>query len=100
MIFGAVILVIGGVNSLNYIHARFCDDKYKLHYQKVMQTVLGLVVLDSDIYLFDLIITNILHNYQFCSEYKRVIGQGDRHYDNDMLLAWRPPWWYITMIVP
>ncbi len=30
-------------------------------------------------YLFDHIITNILHNYQFCSEYKRVIGQGDPH---------------------
>ncbi len=29
---------------------------------------------DSDIYLFDHIITNILHNYQFCLEYKRVIG--------------------------
>ncbi len=39
---------------------------------------------DSDIYLFDHIITNILHNYQFCSEYKRVIGLEDRHYDNDM----------------
>ncbi len=34
---------------------------------------------DSDIYLFDHIITNILHNYQFCSEYKRVMGQGDLH---------------------
>ncbi len=23
--------------------------------------------------------SNILNNYQFCSEYKRVIGQGDLH---------------------
>ncbi len=34
---------------------------------------------DSEIYLFDHIITNILYNYQFYSEYKRVIGQGDLH---------------------
>ncbi len=49
---------------------------------------------NSDIYLFDHIITNILHNYQFYSEYKKFIGQGDFHKDNDMSLAWRPPWWY------
>ncbi len=35
--------------------------------------------LDLDIYLFDHMITNILHNNQFCSEYKRVIGQGGLH---------------------
>ncbi len=37
-------LLWGGANSLRYMHARFPDDKYKLHHSKTMRTVLGLVV--------------------------------------------------------
>ncbi len=54
-------------NSLGLLPSDYCD------------VVLVISDSDSDIYLFDHIITNILHNYQFCSEYKRVIGQGDHH---------------------
>ncbi len=38
MIFG------GRANSSLYIHARFRGDKYKLHHQKVMRKVLGLIL--------------------------------------------------------
>ncbi len=46
VMFGAMIFVLlcGGINSSHYIHARFCDDKYKLHHEKLWQTVLGLLV--------------------------------------------------------
>ncbi len=40
----AIIFVMGGANGLLYIHTRFPSDKYKLHHQKLMETVLWLVV--------------------------------------------------------
>ncbi len=40
---GLWFLLWGGANSSHYIHTRFPGDKYKLHHQKLMQTVLGLV---------------------------------------------------------
>ncbi len=44
VMFGDIIFIWGRANSSHYIHATFCGDKYKLHHQKLMQTVLGLAV--------------------------------------------------------
>ncbi len=41
VVLGAMIFVVGGDNSSNYMHARLC--KYKLHHQKLMQTMLRLI---------------------------------------------------------
>ncbi len=35
------------VITVPYIQARFCGDKYKLHHQKLMRSVSGLVVSKS-----------------------------------------------------
>ncbi len=40
VVFGNMIFVISSL----YIHARFCGYKYKLHHQKVMHKVLGLIL--------------------------------------------------------
>ncbi len=45
VMFGGMIFAMeDGANSSFYMHARFPGDKYKLYYQKLMQTVLGLFV--------------------------------------------------------
>ncbi len=44
VMFGAMMIVKEGANSSHYIHTRFCGDKFKLHYHKLMQTDLGLIV--------------------------------------------------------
>ncbi len=85
---------------MSYTSCRSLDVSGNLSSTQLTSNVKNIKVSDSDsdIYLFDHIITNILHNYQFCSEYKRLIGQGDLHQDNGMSLAWRPPWRYIIIV--
>ncbi len=42
--FGTMISLRGGPNNSYYIHARFRGDKYMLHHQTLIRTILGLVV--------------------------------------------------------